>query len=57
MPSVMEKTPKCKCRKMNLPRVGKVIVRCAEHRGKPSKKRLVCYLDDNGIVRREAPQA
>lgn len=45
---------KCKCRKMNLPKAGKVVIRCDQHRGKPSKSgRLVCYLDDDGIVRRE----
>ena len=51
--SGMEKKPKCKCRKLDLPRAGKVVIRCTEHRGKPSKKRLVCYIDADGLVRRE----
>lgn len=55
--SGMEKKPKCKCRKLDLPRAGKVVIRCAEHRGKLSKKRLVCYFDDAGIVRREVESA
>lgn len=54
MPSGMETKPKCKCRKLDLPRAGKVVIRCPEHLGKPSKKRLVCYFDEQGIVRRES---
>lgn len=57
-PSGMEKKPKCKCLKMDLPNAGKVVVRCEKHRGKPSKKgRMVCYLDADGIVRREDARA
>lgn len=56
--SGMEKKRKCKCRKENLPQAGRVVIRCAEHRGKPSKKgRLLCYWDADGIVRREASEA
>lgn len=36
----------CGCVKMNLPRAGKIIVRCERHRGKPSKKRLVCHFEE-----------
>ena len=52
--SSMEKKPKCKCWKTTLPLTGRVVVRCEKHRGKPSKSgRLVCYLDEDGIVRRD----
>ena len=52
--SSMEKKPKCKCWKTKLPLSGRVVVRCEKHRGKPSKSgRLVCYFDEDGIVRRE----
>lgn len=51
-PSSMEKKRKCKCRKENLPRAGRVVIRCAEHRGKPSKRTLA-YFDPDGIVRLE----
>lgn len=62
MPSVMTTQRKlkwtrkssCKCVKTDLPQTGPVIIRCAEHRGIPSKSgRLLCYWDDDGIVRRE----
>ena len=46
-----EKKP-CGCVKTTLPRAGKVAIRCAKHRGKPSKRRL-CYFDDAGQVRAE----
>jgi hypothetical protein len=39
----------CGCVKTTLPISGKVAIRCARHRGKPSK-RLLCYWED-GIVR------
>lgn len=52
----MEKTQwekkACGCVKTELPRAGKVAIRCTKHRGKPSKRRL-CYLDDAGMVRAE----
>lgn len=52
MPTGMAKKTKCKCRKLNLERAGKVVIRCEKHLGKPSSKRLVCYLDADGILRR-----
>jgi hypothetical protein len=42
----------CGCVKTKLPSVGKVVIRCERHRDKPSKKRLVCYFDEQGIVQR-----
>lgn len=45
------KRRKCGCVKTELPSVGKVVIRCDRHRDKPSKKRVVCYFDDQGIVR------
>lgn len=54
MPSLMDTQRKCKCKKLTLPQSGRVVIRCEQHRGKPSKSgRLGCYLDDDGIVRRE----
>lgn len=44
----------CGCVKAQLFRSGtKVMIRCERHRGKPSKKRLLCYIDSDGIVRAE----
>lgn len=44
----------CGCVKTTLPRVGKVAIRCAKHRGKPAKTgRTLCYFDDAGMVRSE----
>lgn len=43
----------CGCVKTELS-IGKVLVRCTRHRGKPSKSgRVLCYFDDAGIVQRE----
>lgn len=42
----------CGCVKTTLS-IGKVVIRCSRHRGKPSK-RLACYFDEQGIVQREA---
>lgn len=41
----------CGCVKTNLS-IGRAMIRCPKHRGKPSK-RVLCYFED-GIVRREA---
>jgi hypothetical protein len=41
----------CGCVKAYLPIMGKVAIRCERHRGKPSRKRLVCHFED-GMVRR-----
>lgn len=41
----------CGCVKTKLS-VGKVIIRCDRHRGKPSKTRVLCYWDE-GQVRLE----
>lgn len=47
---------KCGCVKANLPQSGKVMVRCARHRGKPSKKgRMLAYFGESTIVTKEAP--
>lgn len=63
MPSVMdkikkvkwEKREKCGCVKATLPKSGKVMIRCAKHRGKPTKTdRKLCYFDDAGQVKLEA---
>ena len=43
----------CGCVKTELPRAGKVAIRCAKHRGKPSKRTLA-YFDEAGCVRVEA---
>lgn len=43
----------CGCVKTNLPRSGRVMIRCTKHRGKPSKRELA-YFDADGIVRKEA---
>ena len=44
----------CGCTKGNLPRAGRVMVRCSRHRGKPCKDdRVLCYFDGDGIVRKE----
>lgn len=54
MPSIMDRKQKCKCLKMNLPKSGRVVIRCPEHLGKPSKSgRMVCYIGADGIVRQE----
>jgi len=45
------RTRKCGCVKANLPRAGRVAIRCERHLGKRSKKRLVCHFED-GMVRR-----
>lgn len=42
----------CGCVKTDLKRAGKVVIRCAVHHGKPSKKRELTYFDEDGIVRR-----
>lgn len=42
----------CGCIKTELQGVGKVVIRCAKHHDKPSKKRIVCYFDEQGIVQR-----
>lgn len=42
----------CGCVKATLPQAGKVAIRCERHRGKPAKKRLLCYMEE-GIVRAE----
>lgn len=43
----------CGCVKTELA-IGRVVIRCTRHRGKPSKGgRIVCYFDDDGIVQRE----
>lgn len=45
---------KCGCVKATLPHSGKVAIRCPKHRGKKCKKgRLLCYFDEEGIVRTE----
>jgi len=41
----------CGCINARLERAGKVAIRFERHRGKPSKKRLVCHFED-GMVRR-----
>ena len=42
----------CGCVKTQVS-MGKVMVRCIKHRGKPSKSgRLLAHFDDDGIVRR-----
>jgi hypothetical protein len=43
----------CGCLKATLPKSGRVMVRCERHRGKPAKKRLLCYWSEEGIVRAE----
>lgn len=43
----------CGCVKADLPRAGRVSIRCSRHRGKPSKKRVLAYFDADGIVRAE----
>jgi len=52
--SAWDKSP-CGCVKTELPRCGRVVIRCQQHIGKPTKKgnRVLCYFDDAGIVRRE----
>lgn len=40
----------CGCVKANLPRAGRVMIRCERHRGKPSKRVLAHWED--GMVRR-----
>jgi hypothetical protein len=44
-------TKKCGCIRANLPRAGRVAIRCERHRDKPTKRRLLAYFDE-GIVRR-----
>lgn len=47
----------CGCVKTELA-IGPVVIRCTRHRGKPSKAgRIVCYFDDDGIVRRDDDDA
>lgn len=45
----------CGCIKTELRSAGKVVIRCKQHLGLATKKgnRIVCYFDDNGIVRRD----
>lgn len=50
-PAEWERKP-CGCTKAKLS-IGKVVVRCERHRGKPSKKRKLCYWEE-GQVRLEA---
>jgi len=45
------KRKECGCVKAYLPIMGKVAIRCERHRGKESRKRLVCHFED-GMVRR-----
>lgn len=59
MPSVMAKKRKlkwdqkpCGCVKTTLS-IGRVVIRCPRHRGKASKKRMLCFWDAEGIVQRE----
>lgn len=53
-----ERKLSCECVKADLPKSRRVVIRCAEHRGKLSKSgRVLCYRDADGIVRREAPPA
>lgn len=60
MPIGMAKTRKpqwerkpCGCVKTRLS-VGRVLVRCRKHRGKPTDSgRLLCYFDDDGLLKRE----
>jgi hypothetical protein len=40
----------CGCVKARLS-IGKVVIRCDRHLGKPSEKRIVCHFED-GMVRR-----
>ena len=43
----------CGCVKTRLPSVGKVLIRCTQHRDEPYKgKRVLCYWDESGIVQR-----
>lgn len=47
----------CGCVKTTL-NIGRVVIRCPKHRGKPAKSGWVlCYWDADGIVRREAERA
>ena len=49
-----ERQTSCRCTKADLPRFGRVLIRCETHRGKPAKsERVLCYWDADGIVRRE----
>lgn len=41
----------CGCIRTDLSQSGKVLIRCERHRGKSSKKRLVCHLEDGIVVR------
>lgn len=43
----------CGCVKANLSSTGRVMIRCSQHLGKPSKRELA-YFDADGIVRRES---
>lgn len=45
----------CGCVKANLPRAGKVAIRCERHEGKPAKKRLLAHFGDATIVTRTEP--
>lgn len=46
----------CGCVKAELPSRGRVVIRCRQHDGKPTKKgkREVLYRDEDGIIRTEA---
>lgn len=45
------KRKKCGCIRTTLS-IGPVWIRCDRHRGKPSKKRIVCHFDEDGVVTR-----
>ena len=47
----MWKRRECGCVKADLPRLGRIMIRCKRHRGKPTKKRLLCHFEE-GMVRR-----
>jgi len=51
-PPAWDRKP-CGCVKATLARAGKVAIRCERHRGRPAKKRRLCYFDE-GAVRLEA---
>lgn len=46
------KRKSCGCVNATLSISGKVAIRCDKHRGKPAKKRLLCYMEE-GIVHAE----
>lgn len=45
------KLKKCGCVKARLPRAGKVAICCDRHRGKPTKKRLLCHFEEGRVCR------